>query len=86
MDKKKGIQSDSIGYSSSFAQDADAIIGVEKTERPDVNKIKIVLARNATNVEVYVEWDWSKGKFEELDYNPFEEPEGGDDGGYQASF
>lgn len=87
MDKKKGVTTDSIGYSSSFAQDADAIIAVEPTERPDINKIKITDARNVQRgVEVYVEWDWAKAKFEELDYNPFEESGDEDEGGYQAGF
>lgn len=79
MDKKKGIQSSSIGYSSSFAQDADAIIGVERTDDPNTNKVKIVLARNAPPTETYVRWDWEAGTFEELGYNPFGE-EGGDGG------
>lgn len=86
MDKKKGIQSSSIGYSSSFAQDADVIIGVEKTEDVNTNKVKIVLARNAPPQETYVRWDWSEGTFEELGYNPFTD-EGGDGGedGFDAS-
>ena len=87
MDKKKGVTADSIGYSSSFAQDADCIIAVEPTDREDINHIKIVIARNSPPVDVYCEWDWEHAKFEELDYNPFEDPEGeGDDGGYAATF
>jgi replicative DNA helicase len=84
MDKKKGVTSSSIGYSSSFGQDADVIVAVEKTERENINKIKIVLARNAQNVEVYCEWDWSTGTFEELSYNPFEETE--ESSAYESSF
>lgn len=85
MDKKKGVQASSIGYSSSFAQDADCMIAVEKTEDPKINLIKIVIARNSPPVEVYVEWDWEHAKFEELDYNPFES-DGEDEGaGHYAS-
>jgi len=86
MDKKKGIQSDSIGYSSSFAQDADAIIGVEKTDDETINKVKIVIARNSPPKEVYVRWDWEKATFEELAYNPFEDDDEGGDDGYEANF
>lgn len=84
MDKKRGITSNSIGYSSSFAQDADAIIGVEKTDDETINKIKIVIARNSPPRDVYVRWDWETGKFEELDGNPFDEMDGEDQ--YEENF
>jgi hypothetical protein len=71
MNKKKGITSDSIGYSSSFAQDSDVILGVEKTDDENINKIKVVLARNCPPLETYVQWDWTCGKFEELNEDPF---------------
>lgn len=71
MNKKKGITSDSIGYSSSFAQDSDVILGVEKTDDDSINKIKVVLARNCPPLETYCQWDWSTGKFEELNEDPF---------------
>ena len=72
MDKKKGITSNSIGYSSSFAQDSNTIIGVEKTDDPNINKLKIVLSRNAPPTETYVQWDWETATFEELNDDPFE--------------
>jgi replicative DNA helicase len=71
MNKKKVITSDSIGYSSSFAQDSDVILGVEKTDDENINKIKVVLARNCPPLETYVQWDWTCGKFEELNEDPF---------------
>lgn len=73
MDKKKGVTTGSIGYSSSFAQDADALISVESTDDPKINKIKITDARNAPRIEFYVRWDWDTGEFTELDDNAFEE-------------
>lgn len=76
MDRKKGVTSSSIGYSSSFIQDSDQIIAVERTEEPDVNKLKVVLGRNNPGMEVFVRWDWETGRFEELeeqDANPEEE-------------
>jgi replicative DNA helicase len=79
MDRKKGITSSSIGYTSSFAQDSDAVIGNENTDDPTIKKVKIVLARNAQAMETYVQWDWETGTFEELKDNPFEaEGEGGE--------
>ncbi len=71
MNKKKGVTSDSIGYSSSFAQDSDVILGVEKTEDPNINKLKVVLARNCPPLETFVQWDWTTGQFEELNEDPF---------------
>lgn len=70
-DRKRGITSDAIGYSSSFLQDSDLLIGVEKTEVDDINKVKILDGRNARRMEKYLRWDWDSGIFEELDYDPF---------------
>lgn len=81
MDKKKGVTSQSIGYTSSFIQDSDVVISVQRTDRGDVNLVKILLGRNVPlGIEVFVKWDWDTGSFEELDYNPFEEPEEGYEG------
>ena len=81
MDKQRGVTSYSIGYSSSFAQDSDVIIGVEKTDVKMVNKVKIVAARNCPNLETYVRWDWETGYFEEEKdaYGDTEADSGGDD-------
>lgn len=73
MDKKSGITANSVGYSSSFAQDADALIGVENTDDPRIKKIKIVIARNSPPVDFFVQWDWETGEFIELDGDPFAE-------------
>jgi replicative DNA helicase len=67
MDRKKGVTTASIGYSSSFAQDADVLIGVEPTEDDNVNKIKILDGRNVKRMEIYVQWDWDEGTFVELE-------------------
>ena len=67
MRKKEGITQDAIGYSSSFAQDSDVILGVEADpEEADLVKIRVVIARNAPRVEAMVKWDWDCGTFEEL--------------------
>jgi replicative DNA helicase len=85
MNKKKGITSDSIGYSSSFAQDSDVILGVESTDDANINKIKVVLARNCPPLETYCQWDWETGKFEELNEDPFAMDDVNTDG-YVGSF
>lgn len=61
----------SIGYSSSFVQDSDAVFGVERTEEPDINVIKLLLARHAAPVEAYYRWTWDPVGFVELEGNPF---------------
>lgn len=67
MDRKRGVTTASIGYSSSFGQDADVLIGVEPTDDPDTNKIKILDGRNVKRMEFFVHWDWETGVFEELE-------------------
>lgn len=67
MDRKKGVTTGSIGYSSSFGQDSDVLIGVEPTEDPNVNKIKILDGRNVKRMEILVEWDWDEGTFTEIE-------------------
>lgn len=67
MDRKKGVTQNSIGYSSSFLQDADGLIAVEQTDDPQVNKLKSLKQRNAPGFEVLVEWDWETGRFQELE-------------------
>lgn len=87
MDRKKGITSNSVGYSSSFAQDSDALIGIERTEDPNIQKLKVVLARNSPPMEVYIQWDWETGDFEELESDPFHpEGDGGEWDGEKTTF
>lgn len=86
MDKKKGVTSGSIGYSSSFIQDSDVIISVEPLDDdlPNYNKIKILLGRNvAPGVETFVKWDWGTATFEEVPEDPREDM-GEDDSGYDS--
>jgi replicative DNA helicase len=67
INKSQGLQQSSIGYSSSFAQDSDVIIGIESLENPEepIRKLKIVTARNAPYREILVSWDWTTGEFNE---------------------
>lgn len=66
MSKRKGVTLDSIGYSSSFAQDSDLILGVEGlVDEGRSMKVTITGARNSGWREVTVTRDWTHGKFEE---------------------
>jgi replicative DNA helicase len=65
--KTRAVTADAIGYTSSFAQDADLILGVERN--PDMDDqaiIRVVLARTAPTGEVHVKWDWKTMEFEEV--------------------
>lgn len=66
MSKTKGVTTQSIGYSSSFLQDADNLVAVETTDEADVNKMKMLASRNSPGMEWYMQWDWERAKFEEL--------------------
>lgn len=65
--KTRQISADAIGYTSSFAQDSDLILGVESD--PDIDNqaiIRIVLARSASKGEVRIKWDWENMDFKEV--------------------
>lgn len=66
--RKKQVSADSIGYSSSFFQDSDVILGLQRTEDddPDIRILKIVASRNCGPAEVELLWDWEKGEFKEF--------------------
>jgi replicative DNA helicase len=67
LNKKKGITSDSIGYSSSFAQDSDVVLGIMSDEdSDDMAKLSIVIARNAPKKTVQIQFDFEVGQFREL--------------------
>lgn len=66
--KTRAVTADAIGYSSSFAQDADLVLGVERN--PDIDDqaiIRVVIARSAPTGEVHIKWDWTTMEFEEID-------------------
>jgi replicative DNA helicase len=69
--KTRAVTADAIGYTSSFAQDADLILGVERNpDMEDQAIIRVVLARTAPTGEVHVKWDWTTMEFEEVsDYD-----------------
>jgi replicative DNA helicase len=64
--KMKGgkVTADSIGYSSSFFQDSDVILGLEPDETDDeIRLLKIVQARNCPPGETSITWNWETGCF-----------------------
>ena len=81
MSARRGVTADSIGYSSSFAQDSDAIIGIQEVEDdPALRELRIVEARNAAPRRgIMTTWDWSTSSFEEMEY--IETDDDGDDDG-----
>ena len=65
--KTRAITADSIGYTSSFVQDADLVLGVERNpDADDQSIIRVVEARTAPRCEVHVSWDWATMDFTEL--------------------
>lgn len=64
---KGGININSIGYSSSFIQDSDKILGTEASiEVPSLSTIKVMGQRTGRNGNVYIEMDWGIGRIEEV--------------------
>ena len=79
--KSRQVTSDSIGYSSSFVQDSDVVLGVESD--PDIDNqsiIRVVLARSAPKGEVRIKWDWEHIDFTEVGEN--EDSDGDSDNWY----
>lgn len=73
--KMKGnkLGTDSIGYSSSFFQDCDLLIGLQKGDEeddPDGRILRILGGRNCSPTEVDLEWDWNTGQFREYQAAP----------------
>lgn len=66
--KTRAVTADAIGYTSSFAQDADLILGVERNpDFEDQAIIRVVLARTAPTGQVHIKWDWETMDFTEVD-------------------
>lgn len=64
---RKGITMDSIGYTSSFAQDSDLALGVESTQDEEIKKLRILFGRNTQAKAALIAWDWDNGEFEEME-------------------
>jgi len=68
--KMKGgkVSADSIGYSSSFFQDSDVILGLDPIEgADDLRMLRIVQSRNSAPEETSITWKWDTGCFHDED-------------------
>lgn len=72
--KGKNVSTDAIGYASSFAQDADCILGLQRDGEEDdpTRMLRIIASRNSGPASVDLLWDWEQGQFKE--YRIEEEP------------
>lgn len=71
--KMKGgkVSADSIGYSSSFFQDSDVILGLEPIEEEEnLRLLKIVQSRNCPPSETSITWSWETGCFHDESASP----------------
>ena len=66
--KKGQVSADSIGYSSSFHQDADVIFGLQREDEnvDDTRLLRVIASRNGGLSEVSLIWDWDTGQFREV--------------------
>ena len=62
------VTADSIGYSSSFFQDSDVILGLEPIdEDEELRNLKVVASRNCGPTETALTWRWETGCFHDED-------------------
>lgn len=78
LNRKTGIDEGAIGYTSSFIQDSDIVLGVE-TVGDDPNsplkRLKVVLGRTVPKFEVQLHWNWEELRVEEMSYSPEDDEE-----------
>lgn len=61
--RKRGVDMNSIGYSSSFAQDSDILLGIDRDDLTQpVARLKVIAARNALGAESEVSVDYNIGR------------------------
>lgn len=79
--RKRGLDGNAIGYSSSFIQDSDVVLGVEHhgDESDPIKKVSIVMARSAPKRHTLISWDWEHGLFTELSEEAADEGYGVED-------
>ena len=65
MDRTGKVTLHSLGWSSSWSQDADLVFGAERDESAPLIKLRIVAGRNVSPAEVFVACGWEESSFEE---------------------
>lgn len=70
---KGRVTSDAIGYSSSFVQDSDVVLVLQRKDEEDDSSrvLRIDKSRSSGFAETELLWDWEKGRFEEYG-NPYD--------------
>jgi|APSaa5957512535_1039671.scaffolds.fasta_scaffold00280_30 replicative DNA helicase len=62
------VTADAIGYSSSFVQDSDLVMAVERDpDHEERSIVRIVESRTSPRGEVTIKWDWDTMNFSEVD-------------------
>jgi replicative DNA helicase len=65
------VSADSIGYSSSFFQDSDVILGLEPVDDDEnIRLLKVVQSRNCPPSETSITWGWDTGCFHDESKQP----------------
>lgn len=65
---------DSVGYSSSFAQDSDLLLGTEAHEEVEnVSRFKVLASRSGPKGDIYMVFDWDHGEIRELTPSDYQE-------------
>lgn len=67
---RKGLDMGSVGYSSSFAQDSDVLLGVEPMleggPKGTISRLKVLASRSGPKAEAFLRVDWSSGTISEI--------------------
>jgi replicative DNA helicase len=65
------VTADSIGYSSSFFQDSDVILGLEPVDgEEELRNLSVVQSRNASPTNNSITWKWETGCFHDEEIQP----------------
>jgi replicative DNA helicase len=73
------VTADAIGYSSSFVQDSDTVMSVERDpDYDDRSIVRVILSRTSPHGEVTIKWDWDTMNFSEI--GPGDDDDDDDDG------
>ncbi len=74
------VTADAIGYSSSFVQDSDIVMSVEKDpDYEDRSIVRVLLSRTSPHGEVTIKWDWENMDFTEVGEDDDDDDEDRDD-------
>lgn len=81
-DKSKGLTENAAMYSQAFAQDCDAMIGIEPADEDNHSTMRRVLGRNFGKGVASITFDWDRGLIEERENWTGEDEDDLDDDGW----